>query len=80
MPLFAFELNHQTAPLDVRERVVFGAKQLTLALRDPVDRRPVTEPAFISTCNRTEVYCSTPEPRSVQAQGVACCARRAGRG
>jgi glutamyl-tRNA reductase len=65
MPLFAFGLNHQTAPLDVRERVVFGAEQLTQALRDLVDRRPVSEAAIISTCNRTEVYCSTPEPRKV---------------
>ena len=65
MPLFAFGLNHQTAPLDVRERVVFGAGQLTQALRDLVDRRPVSEAAIISTCNRTEVYCSTAEPRSV---------------
>ncbi len=65
MPLFAFGLNHQTAPLDVRERVVFGAEQLTQALRDLVDRRPVSEAAIISTCNRTEVYCSTSEPRNV---------------
>lgn len=62
MPLFAFGLNHQTAPLDVRERVVFGAEQLTQALRDLVDRRPVSEAAIISTCNRTEIYCSTAEP------------------
>ncbi len=62
MPLFAFGLNHQTAPLDVRERVVFHAEQLTQALRDLVDRRPVSEAAIISTCNRTEVYCSTVEP------------------
>ncbi|MCA3391211.1 MAG: glutamyl-tRNA reductase [Roseomonas sp.] len=62
MPLFAFGLNHQTAPLDVRERVVFGADQLAQALRDLVDRRPVSEAAIISTCNRTEVYCSTAEP------------------
>ena len=62
MPLFAFGLNHQTAPLDVRERVVFHAEQLTQALRDLVDRRPVSEAAIISTCNRTEIYCSTSEP------------------
>ena len=63
MPLFAFGLNHQTAPLDVRERVVFQAEQLPQALRDLVDHRPVSEAAIISTCNRTEVYCSTAEPR-----------------
>ena len=64
MPLFAFGLNHQTAPLDVRERVVFHAEQVTQALRDLVDRRPVSEAAIISTCNRTEVYCTTAEPRA----------------
>ena len=64
MPLFAFGLNHQTAPLDVRERVVFRAEQVTQALRDLVDRRPVSEAAIISTCNRTEVYCTTAEPRT----------------
>ena len=62
MPLFAFGLNHHTAPLDVRERVVFHAEQMTQALRDLVDRRPVSEAAIISTCNRTEVYCSTADP------------------
>ncbi|MFZ9560660.1 MAG: glutamyl-tRNA reductase [Burkholderiales bacterium] len=64
MPLFAFGLNHQTAPLDVRERVVFHAEQVAQALRDLVDRRPVSEAAIISTCNRTEVYCTTAEPRT----------------
>ena len=32
------------------------------ALRDLVDQEPVREAAIISTCNRTEVYCSTQEP------------------
>ncbi len=64
MQLFAFGLNHQTAPLAVREQVVFHAEQLAQALRDLVDRRPVNEAAIISTCNRTEVYCNTAEPRA----------------
>ena len=63
MQLFTFGLNHQTAPLDVRERVCFHAQSLAQALRDLVDRRRVKEAAIISTCNRTEVYCSTEEPR-----------------
>jgi glutamyl-tRNA reductase len=29
-----------------------------------VDRRPVQEAAIISTCNRTEIYCNTDEPRA----------------
>ncbi|HSN41343.1 MAG TPA: glutamyl-tRNA reductase [Burkholderiales bacterium] len=62
MQLFAFGINHQTAPLSVREQVVFHAENLVQALRDLVDRQPVKEAAIISTCNRTEVYCSTDVP------------------
>ena len=57
MQLFAFGINHQTAPLSVREQVVFHAERLIGALRELVDHRPVKEAAIISTCNRTEVYC-----------------------
>ena len=64
MRLFAFGINHHTAPLSVREQVVFHADNLTQALRELVDRRPVQEAAIISTCNRTEVYCSTEDPRA----------------
>ncbi len=62
MQLFAFGINHQTAPLSMREQVVFHAENLAQALRDLVDRRPVKEAAIISTCNRTEIYCHTDEP------------------
>jgi glutamyl-tRNA reductase len=65
MQLFAFGINHVTAPLAVREQVVFHAERLVEALRELVDRRPVQEAAIISTCNRTEVYCNTEDPRAV---------------
>ncbi len=63
MQLFAFGINHQTAPLALREQVVFHAENLVQALRDLVERNPVKEAAIISTCNRTEIYCDTAEPR-----------------
>ena len=62
MQLFAFGVNHETAPLTVREQLVFHAETLTQALRDLVAYKPVREAAIISTCNRTEVYCATAEP------------------
>lgn len=62
MQIFTFGINHQTAPLSVREQVVFHAENLVQALRDLVDRRPVKEAAIISTCNRTEIYCNTDDP------------------
>lgn len=60
--LFAFGINHNTAPVDVREQVAFEPASLDQALRDLVDREPVREAAIVSTCNRTEIYCSTSEP------------------
>src|SRR5438270_11161077 len=57
MQLFAFGINHETAPLSLREQVVFSAENLVQALRDFVDRNTVKEAAIISTCNRTEIYC-----------------------
>ena len=63
MQLFAFGINHETAPLSLREQVVFSAENLVQALRDFVDRNTVKEAAIISTCNRTEIYCDAEEPR-----------------
>jgi glutamyl-tRNA reductase len=69
MELLTFGLNHQTAPLAVRERVVFHAESLVQALRDLAERQRVKEAAIISTCNRTEIYCNADEPR--EAGGLA---------
>ncbi len=62
MQLFAFGINHQTAPLSIREQVAFHAESMEQALRDLVGHRTVKEAAILSTCNRTEVYCNTEEP------------------
>ena len=63
MPLFALGLNHRTAPLDVRERVAFDPARLATALREMVGRRDIREAAILSTCNRTEIYCSADAPQ-----------------
>lgn len=62
MQLFAFGINHQTAPLEVRERVAFNPEGLPGALRDLVGHEPIREAAIISTCNRTELYCNAQDP------------------
>ncbi len=56
MRLCAVGLNHRTAPLDVRERLVFPVDRLQHALQQLAARPGVREAALISTCNRTEVY------------------------
>ena len=62
MQLFTLGLNHQTAPLAMRERVTFAAERLQPALAELVHRKPVREAAILSTCNRTEIYCAAGEP------------------
>ena len=62
MQLFTLGINHQSAPLAVREQVAFHAETLEQALHDLVDHRQVKEAAILSTCNRTEIYCNTDNP------------------
>src|SRR5258708_4755233 len=64
MQLFALGLNYQTAPLAIRERVVFQAERLRSALAELTLREPVKEVAILSTCNRTELYCALGEPQA----------------
>src|SRR5205814_2003457 len=64
MQLFTLGLNHQTAPLAIRERVAFHAERLRSALAELTLREPVKEAAILSTCNRTEIYCALGEPQA----------------
>ena len=63
MQLFTLGLNHQTAPVAMRERVAFAAERLQLALLELARGRSVREAAILSTCNRTEIYGVAGEPR-----------------
>ena len=56
MPLIALGLNHQTAPLALREKVALDAAALPAALSDLLGIGGVEEAALLSTCNRTEIY------------------------
>jgi glutamyl-tRNA reductase len=64
MYLLTLGLNHATAPLSLREKVSFPGDGIREALADLGSRlrRLVPEQAILSTCNRTEIYCATPEP------------------
>ncbi|SEN36959.1 glutamyl-tRNA reductase [Nitrosomonas marina] len=67
MQLFAFGINHNTAPLDVREQVTFPENAMEDALHDLAGRNQIKEAAIVSTCNRTEVYCSTDKPEEAMS-------------
>ena len=57
MQLLAFGLNHNTAPIAIREQVNFSPERLKHALHDLVERDLVQEVVIVSTCNRSELYC-----------------------
>ncbi len=56
MTLWVLGLNHQTAPVELRERASFGGDALPQALASLRDTPQVAEAVLLSTCNRTELY------------------------
>ncbi len=56
MPLKILGLNHTTAPVEIREQVVFGGGDVERALEAVRDLPGVDEAVLLSTCNRTEFY------------------------
>lgn len=61
MSLIVLGLNHETAPIAVRERLAFSPADLPVALNDLLAEQGVFEAAILSTCNRTELYCNARE-------------------
>lgn len=63
MSLITIGINHKTAPVSVREKVVFAPEQMSDALRALVRLPGLDEAAILSTCNRTELYCNLQTPQ-----------------
>ena len=61
MQLYVIGVNHTTAPLQIREHIAFNSDLLGNALHALKDTG-ASEAAILSTCNRTELYCSTDNP------------------
>ena len=59
MTLIALGINYNTAPVAIRERLAFPADILPDALQDLLRLSEINEAAILSTCNRTEFYCTT---------------------
>ena len=58
MSLITIGLNHKTAPVEVREKLAFTPDTLADATRSLASVEGVSEAAILSTCNRTELYCT----------------------
>ncbi|MDD2816306.1 MAG: glutamyl-tRNA reductase [Thiotrichaceae bacterium] len=58
MQLIALGLNHTTAPVEIREKISFATDTLSNALNALTQCELAKEAVIVSTCNRTEIYCS----------------------
>jgi glutamyl-tRNA reductase len=61
MNLIALGINHNSAAVEVRERVAFAPEQVSEALADACVAAAVEEVVILSTCNRTELYTVVPQ-------------------
>lgn len=56
MSLVVFGINHNTAPVALRERVAFSPDTMFDALQSIRANTDANETVILSTCNRTEIY------------------------
>ncbi len=66
MRLTALGINHQTAPIEMRERAAISAERVEDAVCDIVSNGGVKEATILSTCNRTEIYCGSDKENDCQ--------------
>jgi glutamyl-tRNA reductase len=57
MSLLAIGINHNTASVELREKVAFSPEKLAEAHKELEINNSVNGGVIISTCNRTEIYC-----------------------
>ncbi|MBD1555865.1 glutamyl-tRNA reductase [Vibrio sp. S9_S30] len=57
MSLLVIGINHNTASVELREKIAFSPDKLTQALSDIANNLSINGAVILSTCNRTEIYC-----------------------
>jgi len=57
MTLLALGINHNSAPVSLREKVAFSPDNIEDAFASIVANGVASEAVIVSTCNRTEIYC-----------------------
>ncbi len=70
MNLIALGINHNSAAVEVRERVAFAPEQVTEALADACTAAAIEEVVILSTCNRTELYAIVPPKEDPAARAA----------
>ncbi len=57
MSLLVLGINHNTASVELREKIAFSPDKMTQALSDIANNSSINGGVILSTCNRTEIYC-----------------------
>ena len=70
MTLLVLGLSHKTAPIAQREKAALSEAEARALLRDLRAAGAVAEAVALTTCNRTEIYASAPDP--AVAEDVLC--------
>ena len=66
--LVVLGLNHDSAPIDVREGIALSDDELAVAFERIAPATQSGECALLSTCNRTEIYLVSPDPERALRQ------------
>jgi glutamyl-tRNA reductase len=61
MRLLLLGVSHHTAPIDLREKLAFAADTVPAALAMLAQQGGIGEAVLLSTCNRSELYVTTPD-------------------
>src|SRR3990167_1470520 len=61
MNLHTVGLNHDSAPVEIREKLAFSASAVPIALSSFTQSFPSSETVILSTCNRVEIYATSPD-------------------
>jgi len=62
MDIILVGLSHNTAPVEIRERLSFSGEQLTAGISRLRAHEEILECVILSTCNRVEVYTTVEKP------------------
>src|SRR5687768_14073480 len=63
--IFCFGLSHATAPVELRERVAVGERDVPQSVQQLTALEGVREAVVLSTCNRMEIYAAADSPAAV---------------
>ncbi|TDO96476.1 glutamyl-tRNA reductase [Marinomonas balearica] len=66
MPLITVGVNHKTAPVAIREKVAFAPEKMMEALFSLTSEQIANEAVIVSTCNRTELYCTVSDAAKLE--------------